>query len=420
ANNSQPFSVEVLDDKQSILSLAFEIHPDLRTVRSLLLQDQNTQLNRRTWVGGNRFIEGSLTLDPDTLDLLILHGYPAAGVPSQIENRLTEILDNVPAVIMATPGSQLQNIPGAASLLPITGPPDNESFQTSLLPVVEATEHPIMELPEISYERLPTVYAPIDDLRLSPGSTILFDSRFQGTDTGQPLIAIQQVGNLRRTQLNASGWYRIAQSTNPQARTFLEALIYNTVSWTAARPDNRRLKIQPSQKVFTGSEPVSFNAFLTNESGQVENEGVITVTLSSEEMDSRLYNMDNVGGGQYQLQVGTLPEGIYQFEATAKKGSRTIDTQRGEFSVSGSNLEFVNTIRNDGLLQQIAGETGGRFYTYDTAGSLWQNMDDRDLMERETVTETHLFQPYQHYFWFLLVIVLLGSEWFLRKYVALP
>ncbi|MDZ7693434.1 MAG: hypothetical protein U5K69_20340 [Balneolaceae bacterium] len=241
--------------------------------------------------------------------------------------------------------------------------------------MVESTEHPVMELPEISYDRLPAVYSPIQGLEVSAGSTVLFNSSYEGSATNQPLIAIQQIGNLRRAQMNGFGWYRIAQSTNPQARQFMESLFYNMVSWTATQPDNRRLKIQPTQKVFTGNEAVSFNAFLTNESGEVETEGVISITISGEEMESRIYNMENTGGGQYRLDVGALPEGIYQYEAVARKGSRTIDTQTGEFSVSGSNIEYVNTIRNDNLLKQIADITGGQFYSYQDVQSLWQDME---------------------------------------------
>ncbi|MFH5833886.1 CARDB domain-containing protein [Halalkalibaculum sp. DA3122] len=420
ANNVQPFSIEVLDDRQRILSLAFEIHPDVRMVRTLLMQDENSQLSTRTWLGGNRFISGDLNIDADTLDLVILHGYPGRGISSQLASRVENIMDSVPAVIFPTPGTRLENLPSSESVLPISNPDNNSAVEVNLAAAVEASEHPVMELPEVSYDRLPTIYSPIRGLNLSPGSTVLYNSRFQGTATGEPLVALQQVGNLRRAQLNAFGWYRIAQSTNPQAREFIENLIFNTVSWTATQPDNRRLKIQPDQKNFTGNEPVSFNAFLTNESGEVENEGVITLTLTGEQVESRLYNMENTGGGQYQLEIGALPEGIYEFEATAKKGNRTIDTQSGEFSVSGSNIEYVNTVRNDELLRQIAGETGGQFYTYQEAHTLWQDMDDRGLMEEQQHVETQLFYPNQHPFWFVIVIILLGAEWILRKYVALP
>ncbi|HKL19120.1 MAG TPA: hypothetical protein VJ905_09125, partial [Halalkalibaculum sp.] len=53
-NNTQPFAIDVLSDKQRILSLAFEIHPDVKAVRSLLLQDENTQLISHTWLGNNK------------------------------------------------------------------------------------------------------------------------------------------------------------------------------------------------------------------------------------------------------------------------------------------------------------------------------------------------------------------------------
>lgn len=420
ANNTQPFSIEVLDDKQRILSLAFEIHPDVRMVRSLLLQDENTQLSTRTWLGGNRFISGGLAVDPDTLDLVVLHGYPSQGVSSQLSSQVASLLENVPAIIMPTPGSRLTNLPAAGSILPISNPRNRSFLAVNVTPVVEATEHPVMELPEVSYERLPSVFSPIQNLEISAGTTVLFNSLYQGRATNQPLIAIQQIGNLRRAQMNGFGWFRIAQSTNPQARQFIENLFYNLVSWTATQPDNRRLKVQPIQKVFTGNEAVEFNAFLTNESGEVEPEGVITITISGDEMEPRIYNMDNTGAGQYQLNIGSLPEGIYEYEAVAKKGSRNIDSQIGEFSVSGSNIEYVNTIRDDELLRQIADVTGGQFYTYQDLQSLWQDLDSRGLMDQVSSVETELFFPHQHAFWFIIAIALLAGEWFLRKYISLP
>jgi len=420
ANNTQPFSIEVLDDKQSILSVAFEIHPDVGLMRSLLLQDENTQLSTRTWLGDGRFIDGDLNLEPDTLDLVILHGYPGRGVRRELANRIGTLLENVPAIFMSTPGASFDGMPGSGSLLPIASSGFTTPVEVSVVPVVEPTEHPIMELPEVSYERIPSVFAPIRGQNVNPGASVLFNSLYQGTETGQPVIAIREIGNLRRAQLNAYGWFRIAQSTNPQARDFMESLIYNAVSWTATRPDNRRLKIQPTQKIFTGNETVAFNAFLTNESGEIEDEGVITITIRGEDIEPRIYNMENIGDGQYQLEIGAMPEGIYRFEADAQKGNRTIDTQTGEFSVSGSNVEYVNTNRDDELLRQIADATGGGFYTFENAASIWEDMNARGLLDREEQTETNLFYPYQHAFWFVLAIVLLGTEWLLRKYVALP
>ncbi len=129
--------------------------------------------------------------------------------------------------------------------------------------------------------------------------------------------------------------------------------------------------------------------------------------------------MNNLGNGQYQLQINALPKGIYRFRATAKKGSRTIDTQEGELSVSNTNTEYVTTDRNDNLLKQISSRTGGSYFTFADLTAFADSLKEKGMLTREEKVETTLFYPYQHSFWFILVITLLAAEWITRKYFAL-
>lgn len=420
-NNSQPFAIDVLNDKQRILSLAFEIHPDVKAVRSLLLSDENTELIPRTWLGNDNFIEGGLNVSADTLELLILHGYPQSGLPPEIETKVNNLLSALPSVVIATPMSDFGSIQqNYQNLLPVSTGSYANAQTVNLIPEAEPTDHPIMELPEISYDLLPPLRAPIRSLtNSSQGSTILFVSSFQGTNTNQPLIAIQELGNNRRTQLSAYNWHRFAQSSSNNVREYWEQLFYNIVSWTATKPDNRRLRIQPSQKVFTGTEPIILNAFLTNESGEQVSDGTIDVEFEGKDIETRFYSMTNLGKGQYQLKINALPKGIYQFEATANKGNRTIDTQQGELSVSNTNTEFINTERNDNLLKQISSRTGGAYFTFADLTAFTDSLKEKGMLSREEKVETTLFFPYQHSFWFILIIALLTTEWITRKYFAL-
>lgn len=420
ANNRQAFSVDVLNDKQRILSLAFEIHPDIRFIRSELLSDENTQLFTRTWLGGERFIEGDLSFSADTLELAIIHGYPASGLPSTIQESLANILSSVPVVVTATPMADINSMASDYNLmLPVNANYRSSSAQVQLIPNVEPTEHPIMELPEVSMDLLPSVAAPIQNSSLSAGASALFVSAFQGRDTDQPLVAVSEIGNRRLAQLNGYGWYRLMQSPNEQVREYAEELFANIFSWTATRPDNRRLKIQPVRKVFQSSDQIVLNAFLTNESGENEPEGVVELSLSGENIDTRFYSMNNVGSGRYELTINSLPQGLYSFEAEATKGNRTIDTQQGEFRVSNTNNEFVDTNRNDNLMKMIAERTGGSYFPYNNLGGFADSLNTKGMLEREEKVTNTLFYPYQHSFWFILVITLLATEWVLRKYLAL-
>lgn len=419
-NNSQRFSVDVKDARQSILSIAFEIHPDVQFFRSLLLADKNTQLTKRTWINGSRFIEGDFNINPDSVDLAIIHGYPNAGLPAGVERTLADIARNVPLIIAATPLFSPQRFETEVGSLPV-GVMDRWDFsQVRIRPSDENSDHPLMELPGVSFDRLPQLSAPLNNITGTPGVTSLFTSHFQSQATGKPVLAVQELGNRRLSFLSAFGWYKFNQNTTPQVREFGRQLMMNIVSWTATSPDNQLLEVTPAQTTFSGSEKVILNAYLTNERGEVESDAAIDVSVSSDSSGGRLYSMENLGSGRYRLDLGTMPQGIYSFEATAEKGDRELDRQSGEFAVARSNVEYLNTTRNDQLLRQLADRTGGTYTTYDSLDNFWNQLREQGLLDRNEKFRTSYFYPYQHIGWFILVLLLLAGEWILRKYLSLP
>jgi hypothetical protein len=67
----------VLDDKTRVLSFAFEVHPDVSSIRRLIATDQQNELISSTYLGNNRFAGGDpRELDEDP-DLIVLHGLPS-------------------------------------------------------------------------------------------------------------------------------------------------------------------------------------------------------------------------------------------------------------------------------------------------------------------------------------------------------
>lgn len=421
ANNTQLFSVDVKDAKQNVLSLAFEIHPDVKFIRSLLYRDKNIKPINRTWLSAGRFIEGSLNFDPDTLDLAIIQGYPQAGLPANLRKEVADIVQKVPTIVSATPLFSPRRYERDIGSLPVSISGSWDYSEVNIHPAAAAGDHPIMELPTVTYANIPAISAPISHLDKTSGPTALFSSSYRGKDTQKPVLVVQEMGNKRQAFFSGFGWFRLDQSTNPQVRDFAEQLWLNTISWTATNPKNELLDVQPTQKSFTGSEPVVLNAYLNNERGELESEATIDVSISSDSMKSRFYSMDNTGAGKYRLKLGTMPQGLYSFEATAQKGNRTIDTQKGEFAVARSNAEFISTNRNDRLLRQLAARTEGSYTPFDSVSAgFWGQLDQRGLLDRTKEQETTFFYLYRHASWFIVVMLLLCAEWILRKYLSLP
>lgn len=421
SNNSRLFSIDVQEARQRILSVAFEIHPDVRFIRSLLLGDSNTSLTNRTWLKGSQFIEGPLEIDPDTVDLAVVHGFPASGLPPDVEQTIRELSEHRPVLIAALPlfsGRNLEAVSSAPLPVDVSRPP--EYGRVTLSSAVGQDQHPVMELPAIDYNRLPPLMAPIRNLTPVPGSVTLFNSDYRDESTDVPLVSILEAGNRRLSYVAGYGWYRAAQHTDEEVRNFVSGLWWNLMSWTATPPDNRRLGIEPSKSSYSGSESIIIHGSLRNESGEMEPDADIDIELSSDTMETRFYSMENRGNGRYRLELESMPEGMYRFRAVARKGDRTIGEQSGEFAVARSNVEFINTTRNDRLLRQLAEQSGGRFFTHDSLDGFWDTFRERGLLEQQEKVNTTLFYPYRHWGWFVLVILLLTAEWILRKLVSLP
>ena len=420
-NNTQRFAVDVQDAKQQILSLAFEVHPDVRFVRSLLSTDENTELINRTWLKGDNYIEGDFSSVTDSLDLAIIHGYPSTGLPANVKEKLKMIGNSVPLIVIASPRFSPRQFEQDVTELPVNLTGALNYGQISLRSDPETSSgHPITELPAVTYDQLPNLMGPIEPISTPAFADRLFSSSYRGESIQTPVVVARELGNKRHLFITAYNWYRFQQDQHTEVRAFAKQLWQNMVSWTATDPDNKLLDIQPQQESFTGSEPVVFEAYLKNERGQNESDANVTIAVKADTLDERMYSMENRGSGNYRLRLPPMPEGIYTYEATAQKGERTLDTQGGEFSVSASNAEYLDINRNEQLLRQIAQNTGGQYLSFDSLDGFWNQLEEKKLLVRQEQVETTFFYLYQHLGWFILVIILLCSEWILRKYLSLP
>lgn len=414
-NNNSTLSLDVSDSKTKILHISFEVHPDVKMLRSILNSDENIQLSTLTWLGDSRFIENQ-SFDLKEYDLIVYHGFPSGSFDTSILKGYTEL----PSIYLQLPKSRINNSRSLPELELIrnTG---NQIFQINLIPVTENYDHPIMELPEIGYQNISPLFSSLRSLSSSPDANDLMKVEFQGIETPNIALNVVERGNIRRSAISSWGWYKMFQSPNEQEREFVTQLYLNIATWTSNNPDERRLRITPSQSVFNLSEEVIINANLNNESGAPESGASIEISLTnSTDNEERSFTMSNEGNGSYQLNISSLSSGLYSFKADARKGDRQIDTQIGEFLVQDSNSELINIIRNDELLRSLSNETEGRFFSFDDLNNFWNQLSsDNILNQKEEIIESYTF-PVRSLFWFALIIALLTSEWLGRKYYSLP
>jgi hypothetical protein len=365
SNNEQLFSVDVIDDRVKILHIAFQVHPDVKAIRSIIERGETNELHTLTWLGGNRFIEEFPT--EEEFNLIIIH-----GAPYSIQNfEFLSELNDTPTLFFEL-SSDINSQLSGFDLLTLITSDTRQAAQVTLHPLIDQNGHPVLELPEIDLTDLPPLYAPLRTSVLDLQAEALFALRYNQIDSDYPVIS------------------------------------------------DRMLRINPIKQVFNTTERPVLNGSLRNERGDPENSGIIEVELQREGGSARTFNMDHSGNGNYRLNIPRLSEGLYEYSATARKGNRQLDTQNGEFLVSNTSSELSNTTRNDGLLRSIAENSGGAFFTYDDIESFWNTLESASMLEPQIQVEENYSFPVRSLPWFMLVLLLLGSEWMLRKYYSLP
>lgn len=408
-NNRTDFTINVLDSKTKIIHAAFTIHPDVKMLRSVISSDRNNELFPLTW-SGTSFIE---ELPDIKADLLIVHGSVPPGVNSSFLNNY----QNIPTVLISTGSTGRSGQP--LSSWSLLSPRSGRLSPVSLLTELDEGDQVIMELPEVNRADFPPLYAPFRTVKAEPAAQVLFTSGIEGIDSNNPLIAVSENTGIRRTDIMAWGWHRVYRSNIPQQRAFITTLFSNIVSWTSKDPDDRLLKLAPVKQSFsTGDRPL-IQGSLENESGESEESAVIEVRIRSSELNARSFNMEHKGNGNYQLELPELSEGLYAFEAVARKGNREIDRNSGEFLIADDNTEMALTRRNDELLSRIAANTGALFYSFDNVSAIWDDMARKGLNETRVQSRESYSFPVRKVYWFVLVLLLLSAEWLLRKYYSL-
>lgn len=418
-NNREVFSIEILDDKTRILSLAFEVHPDVASIRRLIATDQQNELIASTYLGSNRFAGDDPRNTREPFDLIVLHGLPEVGTPlfDWIE------VQDTPLLYTALPQSY-QHI-GSGEMSGVIGfrtQGSGSSVNVQIDNFLGGISHPLLEVEAVNFQRLPSLISYQSVYQISPASQELAGLLFQRLETEIPFLIAVDTSVRRIASVNAFGWFRFEQNQQDETRRFFTQLFTNLVSWTSTPPDQRRLTIEPAKSEFNENEEVEVRAFLFNERGEPEAEALITVEIFDGNIPEPLnsFRMNHSQNEVYSVGIGNYPQGIYRIEARAIKNDREIGTAESRVNVRQSSIEFLTTKRDDALLETLAEITGGRFLEGHQFDDLHAYLSEIISGEPDEIFSVNFFYLHRSGVWFLIVVLLLAGEWLIRRSVSLP
>jgi hypothetical protein len=131
--------------------------------------------------------------------------------------------------------------------------------------------------------------------------------------------------------------------------------------------------------------------------------------------------MTETGSGVYQVAIEALGPGRYHAVATVENGDSppersthgTVPVFLGkattDFAVADQPLELVSTGMNEGLLRAISEASGGKFFRSDSLPR------DGGEIVLGTYQRRFVFDPRRAVWAYVLIALLAGAEWLLRR-----
>ena len=115
--------------------------------------------------------------------------------------------------------------------------------------------------------------------------------------------------------------------------------------------------------------------------------------------------------GEYAVEFRPGELGDYEIELEAARDGVPLGTDHGYVHAAPADDEYYDAARRTSLLQRIADETGGRFYTPENVSTLPEDI---------SITGGGVTLVEEHDLWdmpaiFLVMLLLMGTEWAFRR-----
>jgi hypothetical protein len=248
---------------------------------------------------------------------------------------------------------------------------------------------------------------------LKPGATTLLEGRPVKEGDPVPVLVSQRYGRGRALAFDVQDtWLWQMAASIPADDMTHETLWRQLLRWVLEDvPDQVELTVSPDHPV--PGERVTIRAEVADSAYARLNNATVSAEVTRPDGSATTVPLE-WGLGQDGLYQGTFvvaAEGDYRLGLTSVIGRDTVRLPPETIQVADRGADFVNAEMRAPVLQRIARETGGKFYTPATAASL----PDDVIFTESGVTTREIKDLWDMPVVFFLLVGLLGFEWVYRR-----
>lgn len=410
-NNRSSAFIEVVEGKKKILVIAPAPHPDLKTLRSVVEKNSNYEFILH--IPGIQEASQDL-LESGKVDLVLFHTVmDKHGKTAALYSKLSK----GPASLLLVIGTGTN-----LRLLPSSGIPlafENMTQWDEVTPVINPIFRDFGFSDHVgnSFSRYPPASVPFGKFSFPTTSSVLLYQRIGSVTTDRPMVFTYEENGRKTGVIACDGiWrWRLNEFLENEKTESFDEVFSKFIQYLSTQEDKRKFRSFPIQNEFTDSEEVVFESQVYNDLYEQIFGHKIDLKVTAENGKITSYNyITSPGGSRYR--IGGMNEGIYKFEVSTVLNSKR-ETTSGQFLVTAQNMEAQNLTADFGLLRKLSANTGGKFYKQDEFGPLTEDL--RKLEAKSLIHSEQSFNPLINLKWvFLLLLLIISAEWFVRKYLG--
>lgn len=401
ANNTNIFYVTVQETKKRIVCIAEAPHPDVRMLVNAWKQIPEYE------VSVINSYERVDTLTFTNIDLLVIHK-PTTKTWTALSGKLK----NMPIwwITGMSPANDLWNkIPTGITLNKGTNQTNEIGFAWN-----SATNVFNLSLDEIeALTSSAPVQVPFGEFKVAPSVQTVVYQKVGNLQTNYPLVSVNTNNNVKHGVWIGEGFYKWQLNTFNEDldQSPFEQLVLKYTRLLMTKENKKPLVCYAESSINEGDKwKVTANVF--NASYEPTNEAEVQLDVI-DSVGNKLTFDPILNGFDFQFLVTGLAAGPYKYQVNATLNNNNYKVQ-GNVLVKALNLEQFNTKANFDLLRAWSNKTNGLSVTKQQFKDLIGKLVN-DAPPTLTLKKTEQKQLIDLWYVLIIPVVLIGSEWFIRK-----
>jgi len=401
-NNRRSFYIEVLDGRNKVVLLAGAPHPDVAALKYVLEKDENVQVESKLINDWDKNLdkvdlviwhEPGVNFNAGVLDVIQRSGKPVLYfVGPNTNNATVQKLD----VGMSFPNS---------SQTDEVQPGFNKGFE--LFEVSTALQDAL--------RYYPPVVVRYGEVKLGNQNKVLLSQRLGEVVKKDPVLFFGEKNNHKYGVFLGEGIWRwkLHEFSKSKSTAMFEEFVQKISQYLVVKQNASSLRITLPRRFMKG-EDMKIKAEFYNEALELITKPNISFVLTDETGKKSNFEF-GVTGNFYSLPLGTLKPGKYNWIARTEYAEKKHE-KKGIFVVEDVDLEALDTRANHTSMLQMAANSNAKFFPLKDYSELLKAIDQRDDIAEMAYAES-AYNDLLDYIWLLLLIaLLLGAEWFLRRW----